>query len=89
MYAQCGDNRNEYLLLDELVDYHKDKKVISFSDQQLTIQGRPITYITTAGWHIFCQQKLWEKLSDLREYHPMQTAEFAAVQGTHQELAFN
>ena len=29
LYAQCNWDRNEYLLLDALVDYQKDKKAIS------------------------------------------------------------
>ena len=33
MYAQCDSNGNEYLLLDALVDYLKDNKAISLSDQ--------------------------------------------------------
>ena len=33
MYAQCNTEGNEYLLLDALVDYQKDNKAISLSDQ--------------------------------------------------------
>ena len=39
MYAQCDTNRNEYLLLDVLVDYCKDNKVISLTDLQITVQA--------------------------------------------------
>ena len=34
MYAQYDADKNEYLLLVSQVDYHKDYKVISFTDQQ-------------------------------------------------------
>ena len=34
MYAQCNSDRYEYWLLDVLVDYQKDNKAISLSDQQ-------------------------------------------------------
>ena len=43
MYAQCNADGNEYLLLDTLVDYCKDNKLISLTDQQISVQGRPIT----------------------------------------------
>ena len=52
MYAQCNADGNEYLLLEVLVDYGKENKAISLSDQQTTIQGRPITHKTTVGWQI-------------------------------------
>ena len=55
MYAGCNSDMNEYLLLDVLVDYQTDTKAISLSDQQITVQGRPVTWKTTRGWHICCQ----------------------------------
>ena len=42
MYVQCEKDGNEYLLLDVLVDYQKDKKAISLSDQQITCLQRPV-----------------------------------------------
>ena len=46
-----------------------------------------------AGWQICCQCKdrftSWEKLSDLKESHPVLTAEFAVVHGIDHEPAFN
>ena len=93
MYAQCNLQGNEYILLDVLVDYHRDNKAISLPDQQTTIQDRPVTRKTTAGWKICCQWKdgstSWEKLSELKESHPVQTAEFSIAQGIDHEPAFN
>ena len=37
MYTQCDANRNDYLLLDLLIDYHKGNKAVSFTDQQTCI----------------------------------------------------
>ena len=42
MNIQCDADRNEYLLLDVLVNYWKDNKAISLTDQQITVQGRPV-----------------------------------------------
>ena len=93
IYAQCDSEENEYLLLDELVDYQRDNKAISLSGQQATVEGRPVTGKTTAGWQICCQWKdgstSWEKLSALKKSHPVQTTEFAVAQGIDHEPAFN
>ena len=93
MYTQCDSDGTEYLPLNMLVDYQKDNKSISLSDQQITVQGRPITHKATAGWQICCQWKdgstSWEKLSELKESHPVQTAEFAVAQGIDHKQAFN
>ena len=46
MYTQCYPEGNDYLLLDVQVDYRRDNMAISLSDQQTTVQGRPITHKT-------------------------------------------
>ena len=93
MYAQCNSNENEYLLLDTLVYYCKDNKTISISNQQITVHGRPVTHKTTGRWQICYQWKdgstSWQKLSELKEFHPVQTAEFAVTQGIDHKPAFN
>ena len=92
MYTQCYSEGNEYLLLDVLVDYQKDYKAISLSDQQITVWGRPVTAKTTADWQICCQWKdgstSCEKLSELKKSHTRQTAEFAVAQGFDHKPAF-
>ena len=37
MYAQCDADGNDYLLIDLLVYYGKDNKMISLTDQQISI----------------------------------------------------
>ena len=94
MYAQCDAEGNQYLLLDSFVDYRKTEKAISLTDQMITnSRGRPALRRTTAGWD-FCVQwrdgsTSWEKLSLLKETHPVQTAEYAVAQGIDHEPAFN
>ena len=84
MYTQCDADGNEYLLLDALVDYHRDNEAISPTDKQITMQGRPVTCKTTAGLQICCQWKdgstSWEMLSELKKSHPVRTDEFAVAQ---------
>ena len=55
--------------------------------------GQTSNHKTPAGWQICCQLKdgstPWEKLSELKEVHQVQTAEFAVAQGIDHEPAFN
>ena len=77
----------------DLDDCQRNKKGISLTDQQITLPGRSGTHKTTAGWQICCQWKdcstSWEKLSKLKESHPVQTAEFAVMQVIDHEPTFN
>jgi hypothetical protein len=47
----------------------------------------------TVGWQLCCQWKdglsSWEKLSDLKESHPLETAKYAVAMGINHEPAFN
>ena len=47
MYDQCNSEGNKYLLLEVLIDYHKDNTVIFLLDQQTTVQGRLVIHKTT------------------------------------------
>ena len=57
------------------------------------MKGKPSLRWSTVGWQICCEWKdgstSWEKLSDLKESHPVQTAEYAVAQGIDHEPAFN
>ena len=57
MYTQCDADGNGYLLLDALVDYHKDNKAVFLTEQHSSIRGRPVTHKTTESWKICCQWK--------------------------------
>eukprot|EP00804_Cyclotella_cryptica_P002927 CCRYP_013278-RA/>CCRYP_013278-RA protein AED:0.25 eAED:0.29 QI:0/0/0/1/1/1/2/0/233 len=93
MFAQCDEDGNEYVLFDSFVDFRRDGTALSLADQKVVVKGRPSLCRTTVGWLLCCQWKdgstSWEKLSDLKESHPVQTAEYAAAQGIDHEPAFN
>ena len=80
MYVQCDINGNQYFLLDQLVDHQKNDTAITLTKQTVHHDNR-WTYRqkTTAGWQICCQwidgSTSWEKLSDLKESHAIETAE--------------
>ena len=49
IHTQYDRNRKKYLLLDLLVDYHKDVQAMNLTDQQISAYGRPVTHKTAAG----------------------------------------
>ena len=93
MFAQCDEDGNEYVLFDAFVDFRKDGTALSIADQKVVVKGSPSLHCTTVGWQLCCQWKdgsrSWEKLSGLKESHPVQTAEYAVAQGIDHKPAFN
>ena len=93
MYAQCDPDRNQYILFDSLIDFRHSTTALCYDDQKVTTDGRTHYRRSTAGWQLCCQWKdgstSWYKLSDLKESHPIETAEYAVTQGLDGELVFN
>ena len=94
LYAQCDPDGNEYVMLDAIVDFRKDPDVaISRNDQVKIVNGKKVVSHSTPGWELCCEWKdgstSWQKLSDLKESHPLQVAEFALAAGIANEPAFN
>ncbi len=93
MYAQCNIDRNECLLLECLINIQKDHTAISLDKQKSVHNGQEYMRRTTLAWHVCCQWKdgstSWEKLSDLKESHPLQVVEYAVEMGVDHEPSFN
>ena len=94
IYAQCDADGNQYILLDAIMDYRKDPSMaVSWNDQVLAVNGKKIVKRSTGGWELCCEWKdgstSWQKLSDLKESHPLQVAEFAFAAQIADEPAFN
>ena len=94
MYAQCDPDRNQYVMFDSIVDFRRSTTALCYADQKvLKADGRSFMRRTTAGWNICIQWKdgstSWEKLSDLKESHPVECAEYALSQDLMNEHAFN
>ena len=81
IHAHCDVDRNEYLLLEAFIDHRKDGSALSVKDQKLVVKGKETLRKSTAGWGIHCKwkdgSKLWEKLSNLKELHPIHFAKYA------------
>ena len=79
MYAQCDAEGNQYVLLDEIVDYRKDGHALKAQDQTIVVNGRESLRKTTKGWFLCIRWKddstSWERLADLKESHPLKVAE--------------
>ncbi len=93
MYAWCIVDGNEYLLVESFVDVQKNPTVISLDEQRSVHNGQECMHHTTLGWHVCCQWKdgsiSWEKLSDVKESHPLQIAEYDVSMGVDHEPGFN
>ncbi len=94
LYAQCNPDGNQCIMLDAIMDFRKDPNVaISRNDQVKIVNGKKVVSRSTRGWELCCEWKdgstSWQKLSDLKESHPLQVAEFALAVGIADEPAFN
>ena len=93
MYAQCDPEGKQYVILDSLIDFCRSTNALCYYDQKVTANGRTHYRRSTSGWHLCCQWKecstSWCKLSDLKESHPIETAEYSVAQGLDGEPAFN
>jgi hypothetical protein len=92
--AQCDADGNQYVLLDVIVDYHMDPSMAVARNNQVTvIDGKKIVKRSTRGWELCCEWKdgstSWQKLSNLKESHPLQVAEFTFAVQIADEPAFN
>ncbi len=79
MYVQCDPDRNQYVLLDSIVDHKQLDSAIRPLDQKVVRpDGRTYLKCSTVGWQVCCQWKdgstSWESIADLKESHPIETA---------------
>jgi hypothetical protein len=94
MYAQCEPNRNQYVLLDSIIDHRQLDAAMRPSDQKVVQpDGRTHLKRSTIGWQVCCQWKdsstSWENLADLKESHSIETAEYVVTKRIDHEPAFN
>jgi len=81
-------------LMAGIVDYHRDDSVaIPKSDRWvITKRGGRRLRRSTVGWKLLVQwndgSETWVPLKDMKESHPVETAEFAKSRGIDDEVAF-
>ncbi len=92
MYVQCDPDGNQYVLPDSIIDQKRLDSAIRPLDQKVVRpNGRTYLRRSTVGWQFCCQWKdgstSWESLADLKESHPIETAEYAVTKGLDHEPA--
>ena len=85
---------NQYVLLDSILDHRRLDTTLRLSDQTVVCSdNRTYARHNTIGWQLCCRWRdglsSWEKLSGLKESHPIETAEYAVAMGIDHEPAFN
>ena len=94
IYSQCDPEGNQYVLLVSQLYFRRSKSTLSLADQNIVgACDRQSVRNTTKVWQLYFQWKdgstSWGSLTNLKEYHPVQTAEFSVAQGIDHETAFN
>ena len=68
MYAQYNPDGEQFLLMESICDQKKDGHAVEKADAYLTINHMYIEWKD--------EKTSWEKLSSLKESHPVQVAEY-------------
>ena len=80
MYDQCDEEGHKYLQFGSILDHKTDGHALLVADQDVVVRGRSSKLKTTKGWHLCVQWKdgttTWERLSELKESHTIQVAEY-------------
>ena len=94
MRTQVDSDGFSLSLMEGIIDYKRDDSIAtSKTDKYITTsRGQRRLRKTTVGWKLLVkwrdQSKSWVKLSELKESHPVETAEFAKSRGIDDEPAF-
>ena len=92
MYAQCDNDGNNYLFLDGIIDWHTSKDGSEKMNNHYE-SNHHAAICVSSGWGLFCQWKVgsttWQKMSKLKESHPLQTTEFAFIHNFVDQCEYN
>ena len=94
MLTQVDVNGYSLTLMEGIVDYLKDESMaVSREDKHITIKsGQQQLRCTTAGWKLLVHWKdgmeSWAMLADMKQSHPVETAEFTRARGISDQAAF-
>ena len=81
-------------LMNSIIDYQQDpSQAIPIEDKYITTKsGQRRLQKTTKGWKLLikwkAKSKVWINLADMKEAHPVETAEYARARGISNEPAF-
>ena len=93
VYAQCDEEGQKHLLFGSILYHKTDGHALLFAEQDVVVRGQSSKLKTMKGWHFCVQWKdgttTWERLSEFKEYHPIQVAEHSLAQGIRHDPEFN
>jgi hypothetical protein len=94
MLSQIDSDGYSTALMQGIIDYKKDEATaIPKTDKWVvTSRGQRRLRMSTVGWKLLVQWRdgteTWIPLKDMKESHPVETAEFARARGIDDEVAF-
>ena len=94
MYAMCDENGDHILLFDAIVDHKNNDNAMTRAEQKFVdSRGKQQYKRSKKSWEVCVRWKngstTWENISDFKECHPVQTAEYAATNDINTERTFN
>ena len=94
MYAQLDAEGFSYSLLDSILEIKKDGNVVDKEYMYVTTKsGQRRVRKTNSGWKLLVLWKngteQWTPLSVMKNYNPVEVAEFAVARGVDREPAFS
>ena len=94
MLTQVDSDGYSLSLMDSIIDHQRDpSQAIPMEDKYITTKsGQKQLQKTTKGWKLRIKwkdkSKAWINLADMKEAHPVETAEYARARGISKEPAF-
>ena len=93
MYSQVNEEGNSHVMLNEIIDHHKNKAAVSHDDVYVPSRSGCISQRhMTKGWEMNVLWKDgmsdWVSLRDMKESFPIQTAEYAVANKLVEEPTF-
>jgi hypothetical protein len=92
MYAQCDEEGNQFLMLQDIVGHKTDGNEVERADMYINVGSNKQIRKTTKGWYLCVQWKdgtiSWERLADLKESNPVEVDEYAVTKNLHDEPSF-
>ena len=94
MLTQVDSDGYSLSLIDSIIDHQRDlSQAILMEDKHITTKSRQKRLRkTTKGWKLLIKwkdkSKAWINLTDMKEVHPVETAEYARARGISNKPAF-
>ena len=93
LFSLSDPEGNQMLPLEAIVAHWKDGQAVRKADMYVFRDGRQNLRKTTKGWQLCVEWKdgsttTWERLADVKEWHPVEVAEYAIAHDVQDEQAF-